>query len=351
MQRQGKIMEKEKYRFHEYQSSLYYVDPVFKSKDFTLFGNAGSVKDDPDLFEVCINQKRLSYCLIEPRKICQDEEMLLKIKRYLLAHERNETLNNLTNTYFIGEMKKSIDVSSEFTNQNIVLVTYEMIEQWYPKRMKDIFDVIIRHILKNQKYPGEPIFFLSLDNDIVFVNPSLNDSQKRDYKLYMMKCMKEEGLISMINDGVHIDCFILTAKAVDSIENLEVSNSRMAFIAIKFDKNEERINAIQNAISIAGYEPVVMNQVETNNWIMPEIFFQIKNSKFMVADFSLPCDGAYYEAGYAAALDKPVIHLFDKREENNNKLHFDIAQKSTIFYSDFDDLKDRLFKRIKATIR
>ncbi len=344
-------MEQEKYIFNKYYSSEYDVDPVFKTKDFDLFGNAGALSDEPDLFEVYLNPRRFRYCLIEPRKICGNEQVLLKIKRYLLSHEDNEDLNNPINTYFIGEMKKSIEVSSEFTNQNIILVTYEMIEQWYPKRMKDIFNVIIRHILKKQKYPGELRFFLSLDNDIVFVDPSLNDSQKRDYKLYMMKCMKEEGLISMINDGMHIDCFTLTAKAVDSIENLEASNSRMAFIAIKFDKNEERINAIQNAISLAGYEPIVMNQVETNDWIMPEIFFQIKNSKFVVADFSLPCDGAYYEAGYAAALDKPVIHLFDKREEGNNKLHFDIAQKSTIFYNDYNELKGRLIKRIKATIK
>ena len=83
-----------------------------------------------------------------------------------------------------------------------------------------------------------------------------------------------------------------------------------------------------------------------------QIFYQIENSRFVVADFSMPCDGAYYEAGYAAALKKPVIHLFDKRKETKtNKLHFDIAQKSTIFYKDFNELKERLINRIKATIK
>lgn len=344
-------MEKEKYIFNNYRSSSYLVDPVFKTKKFSLFGNAEALSDEPDLFEVYLNPRRFRYCLIEPRNICGNEQMLLKIRRYLIAHENNEDLNNPINTYFIGEMKKSIDVANGFTNQNVILVTYEMIEQWYPKSMKDIFKYIIQHVLKEQKYPGQPIFFLSLDDDIVFADPNLDDTQKRDYKLYIMRCMKEEGLISIISDGVHIDCFSLSAKAIDSVENTETNNNRVAFIAMKFDKNEERINAIQDAIAASGYEPVVMNQVETNNWIMPEIFFQIKNSKFVVADFSLPCDGAYYEAGYAAALEKPVIHLFDKREENNNELHFDIAQKSTIFYADYNDLKERLIKRIKATIK
>ena len=149
--------------------------------------------------------------------------------------------------------------------------------------------------------------------------------------------------------------FYLTPKAVSECEyNFGVTDNKTnkAFIAIKFDGNNVRINTIQDAISQAGFEPVVMNRLETNNWIMPEVFHQIEISRFVVADFSLPCEGAYYEAGYAAALQKPVIHLFDEREKTeSNKLHFDIAQKSTIYYEDWNDLKERLINRIKATIK
>ena len=343
-------MEKEKYIFLPYRNSKYDVDPVFKTRDFTLFGNPGSLSDTPDLFEVYLGQRRFAYCLIEPKRIVNDNKKLLKIRRYLIAHENNEDLDNLINTYFIGDMQKSLDVSSGFSDQNIILVTFSMIEQWYPKQMKDIFKNIIQYVLRKQSYPGQHNFFLQLSDDVLFTDPSLNENEKRDYKLYLLQCMKEEGLVSIINTGAHIDCFTLTAKAVDSIENVNSNLNKTAFIAIKFDKNEERINVIQNAIAEAGYEPIIMKEIETNNWIMPEIFFHIKNSRFVVVDFSLPCDGAYYEAGYAAALDKPVIHLFDEREKEKNQLHFDIAQKSTIFYSDFDDLKERLIKRIKATI-
>ncbi|MCI9654208.1 MAG: hypothetical protein HFG91_07710 [Acholeplasmatales bacterium] len=93
-----------------------------------------------------------------------------------------------------------------------------------------------------------------------------------------------------------------------------------------------------------------MNEFETNNWIMPEIFHQIQLSKFVVVDLSIRCDGAYYEAGYALAMGKEVIHIYDRREESNNPLHFDVAQKSTVIYNDFDDLKFKLMNRIKATI-
>ena len=342
----------EKYIFDQYTSSEYQVDPVFKTKKFTLFGNPAALSDEPDLFEIYVKQRRFGYCLIQPREVIKNEDLLLKIRRYLFAHEDNTNLNDFTNTYFIGDMEKSIDVSSDFTNQNVILVNYEMIEQWYPKTLSDIFKIIIKSVLREQKHLGQHNFFNSINDDILFVDPKLNDGERRDYKMYLQRCMAEEGLISVINDGMHIDCFVLTAKAVDLVQNTKKDENKVAFIAIKFGENEERINAIQKAIAEAGFEPRIMSQVETNNWIMPEIFYQIENSRFVVADFSLPCDGAYYEAGYAAALKKSVIHLFDKREEReNNKLHFDIAQKSTIFYNNYDELKERLKSRIKATIK
>ena len=342
----------EKYIFDEYRSSEYQVDPVFKTKGFRLFGNVSGLSDNPDLFHVNYKSWDYRYCLINPKTVVNNDELLLKIKRYLIVHENDSTEDSL-NTYFIGDLNKSLDVSSEFTNQTTVPVTYAMVEQWYPKKLKDIFKIVINYCVKKQKHPGELIHLYSIDEDVLFVDPNLSDIDKRDYKFFITRCMHEEGLITKLNtEPFFIDLFTLTAKAISLIEDEKSQDNKVAFIAIKFGDNQERIAAIQNAIAQAGFEPRIMNQLETNNWIMPEIFYQIKNSRFVVADFSLPCDGAYYEAGYAAALEKPVIHLFDSRElREDNKLHFDIAQKSTIFYENYDDLKKRLYNRIRATIK
>ena len=67
-------------------------------------------------------------------------------------------------------------------------------------------------------------------------------------------------------------------------------------------------------------------------------------------DLSIRCDGAYYEAGYAYALGKEVIHLYDNREQGTNPLHFDVAQKSTVMYNDYDELVEKLVARIQATV-
>lgn len=342
----------EKYIFLDYRSSLFTTDPIFGTKDFVLFGNPPKGKTDPCLFHIYINSRRFAYCLVNPIEVLTNPDLKLKIKRYILSHENNKDYTEMMNTYFIGELKKSIDVSSDFTNQNVILVTYSMIEQWYPKTLEEIYRIIINYMLAEQKNFGQIQQFNSIDEDILFVDSSLNDTEKREYKNFLKNSMINEGFLSLVENGITIDSVVLTAKAISSVETKKDNNNRTAFIALKFDGNVERINAIQNAIAEAGFEPKVMTDVETNNWIMPEIFFQIEQSRFVVADFSLKCDGAYYEAGYAAALKKPVIHLFDEREKSEtNMLHFDIAQKSTIFYKDFDDLKDRLIRRIKATVK
>ena len=55
----------------------------------------------------------------------------------------------------------------------------------------------------------------------------------------------------------------------------------------------------------------------------------------------------YYEAGYAVAKGKDLI-LCCKDGENP---HFDVAQINTIFWKDEQSLKDKLVRRIRATIR
>ncbi len=344
-------MSIEKFLFIPYGKLKYEVDPVFKQSSFELYGNAGEI-NKPDLFEVTFNQHTYRYCLINPFSFIKDTDFISKVKKYLLVNEITNNPENNIHTYFIGDMKLAIEVAEEFRNQKTLILTKEIVEQWYPNSLDELIQIIVKVIIKKQKYVGEPFLLSSLDDEVLFTQPNLSDVEKRNYRTFLLNSMSKEGLISTINDGLHIDAFVLTSKAIDSVENSKSEKNKDAFIAIKFDTNNERIEAIHKAITAAGFNPVIMNQVETNNWIMPEIFDRIKKSRFVVADFSLSCDGAYYEAGYAAALEKPVIHLFDKREESEkNKLHFDIAQKSTIFYLDYKDLFERLLNRIKATIK
>lgn len=124
--------------------------------------------------------------------------------------------------------------------------------------------------------------------------------------------------------------------------------AQKAFVAMWFsDTMKEARNAIKEAISECGYVANIIDEKEHNHDIVPEILYEIDNSKFLVADLTGNRGGVYYEAGYAKGIGKEVI-LTAKEGE---KPHFDVAQVNTIFWKDEMELKDRLIRRIKSTIK
>ncbi len=93
-----------------------------------------------------------------------------------------------------------------------------------------------------------------------------------------------------------------------------------------------------------------MDEIEHNHQIVPEMLYEIRNSKFVVAELSHHNNGAYYEAGYALGIGKEVIHICQKNQLNNG-LHFDVSQVNTICYEFIDEIPYKLRKRIEATIK
>ena len=118
------------------------------------------------------------------------------------------------------------------------------------------------------------------------------------------------------------------------------------------DKTMELRKTLKQAISEAGYLPVLIDEVQYNGQIVPEMLYQIRESRFVIAELSHHNNGAYYEAGYALGIGKEVIHICEEKSMGS-KLHFDVKQVNTITYKadDLDGLKERLIKRIQATIK
>lgn len=335
-----------KYKFHQYTSSGFDCDPIFKEKQFQMFGHAGCY-GSPILFVV----DRYRYVIVDPINMLRDEELVYRIGVYLYHHEIKS--NGLPVTYFFGDISKCKEISEEFTSQAIRLVSHEMIDEWFPKNINEINQRIIQYFLFKQTHYGQEFEWTGNDkNKLFFISPKLDAAAQRQEYNFITAQIFKKGLVSKTQNADNRIWFVVSEDAIELYQNSEKNSkkSNLAFIAIKFKDNEERIEAIQKAIALAGYEPRIMSEHETNNWIMPEIFHQIKLSKFVVVDLSIRCDGAYYEAGYAYALGKEVIHLYDNREQNTNPLHFDVAQKSTVMYNDYDELVDKLVARIKATV-
>ena len=60
--------------------------------------------------------------------------------------------------------------------------------------------------------------------------------------------------------------------------------------------------------------------------------------------------GVFYEAGFAAGLDVPVIFTCSNQASDKAKEHFDTRQINHIFWNDVPDLRKQLKERIAGTI-
>ena len=136
------------------------------------------------------------------------------------------------------------------------------------------------------------------------------------------------------------------------LESLRQANpeSKKAFVAMWFDPEMEKVydNFINKAIENSGFEPIQIGRKEHNNDINDEIIGEIRNCKFVVADFTGNRRGVYYEAGFAYGQNIEVIHSC--HEDQLKDVHFDINHRNIIKWSDGEDLYNKLLKRIKATI-
>lgn len=76
---------------------------------------------------------------------------------------------------------------------------------------------------------------------------------------------------------------------------------------------------------------------------------QIRDSAFVLADLTHGNNGAYWEAGYAEGLGKPVIYLCERKKFDNEKPHFDTNHCTTVIWC--EDTIDEFKKQLVATVR
>lgn len=110
------------------------------------------------------------------------------------------------------------------------------------------------------------------------------------------------------------------------------------FIAMKFDDDvldpfvEGVVKpAVRDGI---GYELLHMRDVAQAGIIDNIMRAQIRNSAFVIVDLTHDNSGAYWEAGYAEGLGKPVIYICEKDKFDSVKTHFDTNHCTTVVWSE-----------------
>ena len=186
-----------------------------------------------------------------------------------------------------------------------------------------------------------------------------------EYRLYFPQELAHDatGMIRLLCDFGYLqqiekDLCAISVDGWKRIEELKKQDStiKQGFIAMQFGDTTNSIReAFREAINTSGYDTCIIDEKEHNNQIVPEIFFEIRRSKFVVVDVTYPNHGAYYEAGFAQGLGKEVIvcckkDVFYNESGKYVRPHFDISQKSMVVWENEADLVVRLKKRIEATV-
>ena len=113
------------------------------------------------------------------------------------------------------------------------------------------------------------------------------------------------------------------------------------------DKHDQAYRqGIKPGVEDAGYTPICLKDVLTNEDINFRILAEIRRAELTVADFSGHKGGVYFEAGFALALGREVFWTCDANDRND--LHFDTDHFQYIFWRDHDDLRRRLCEKIVA---
>lgn len=229
------------------------------------------------------------------------------------------------------EYNINLDENPEYINVALLLRSY-------PKILLQRIDEIMLNMMTlfNDMGTYFPVSFS--DEELMYCETDNPESEIS----YVIDMMKELGYIiseeDSLDDSIYRCQFTLAGwKKIEELTSFK-RDSNQAFIAMKLGKETENIaSAIKNATSSMGYMPYKMDEIEHNNQIVPEMFYEISKSRLLIIDVSIPNLGAYYEARYAQALGKEVIVCCKRKE--SSKVHFDISQKNTILWDSFEELE------------
>jgi hypothetical protein len=143
-------------------------------------------------------------------------------------------------------------------------------------------------------------------------------------------------------DGV----FKLGYSGLERLEQLERStpSGYNAFMAMKFgDPDLDGIvnDHFKQAVKDTGFELYRLDDRPEAGLIDARLRNEIRNCRFLIADLSHANHGAYWEAGYAEGLGKPVIYtceksVFDGKKADIVRPHFDTNHHLTILWDAAD---------------
>lgn len=304
------------------------------------FGLSGSVYDylsNP----VTLNKTGLTY---EKAKL---KSALFYYLRVICHHPKKDSF-----VYFFAGDAQENDKTEERH------ISLDRIYRLYPVNLNNRIDMVLQLIHRDISKLGDRCYSLSTEmmNQKKALRYVMADDDVTPRQVdEVWKYLHDQGYVDGQQTG-----FTFTPDGwnkINDIEKNKLKNNELntAFVAMDFKHKgthtELKIGreAIKEAIWQAGYEPIIMDEMEHNQYIPLKIVEQISSARFIVADLTMQNCGVYYEAGLAKGLGKEVI--FTCHENDFDNMHFDTKQINTIKWNIKEKFVEDLSHRIRDTIK
>lgn len=253
----------------------------------------------------------------------------------------------------LGELKDKLYHLSALTkaSTDLILIDRAMVKRLIDGQFADLtirqkIDTIVRWVADQSREPGQKIRAEAHHNYPVAVCKS--ESEWRHIHDYA---------IQLAYLGGNTDETFVTLKGWDWLTARPNATSSTAFIAMCFGGHLNRVrDAIMKGIADAGYRPVIVNREEYVGGVMDQVIALIRESRFVVADFTENRGGVYYEAGFGRGLGITVINTCSQVQlDSTDKkicLHFDVHHLNFVAWDEaaLDDFSTRLTNRIVAVL-
>ena len=154
-----------------------------------------------------------------------------------------------------------------------------------------------------------------INNRYRYVASIIGTKDKKGVKYILNHLLKEKFIT--VDDQVDTFFIRLTFEGWDRYEEIKRTGSltRKVFMAMQY--GDEKLKEfyeqhLKEAVKQTGFDLFILDDVLTAGLIDNQLRVQIKNARFLLADLTHDNHGAYWEAGYAEGLGKPVIYLCEK---------------------------------------
>ena len=275
------------------------------------------------------------------------------------------------------------EIPQEF--EHWILYPYDSVLKMLPTP-SDIVERILRMHIVLGKNSGE-----LFGNNIVYKMPSPHDGREIYFNLNfdVIESLVDEistlGYLNVKKNNSDTLRTTITIKGIQYYNGLiDNTDSNLCFVAMKFGAGNDGRNmedffykTIKPAVdSVKPFEAKIVSSDPSGEKICDKIIADIRKSKFLIVDLTHSNNGAYFEAGFAHALNKEIIYIcerkwfqdgfYDKKIEDQNYdytpkttgkplgVHFDIDHFKVIGYDTtpkgYDDLKKDIIAHIEARI-